>query len=336
MRALVTGATGFVGSHLLDALVEAGTELTALVRTPRAATGLLARGIRLVEGDLDDPGTLRSAAAGQDVIYHCAGVIAARSSAEFMQVNRDGTARLVEAAADVSRARVIFVSSLAGVGPCARGGRRQGDEPPEPVSAYGRSKLAGEQAVRAGPLPWTIVRPPAVYGPRDTAFLRTFRMLGYGVGAVFGDGAQELSLVYAGDLARALAAVGRCDTAAGRVFYPCHPEVVTSTALIESIALAMRATRADGGGVGRGAARVRVVKVSRWLAAGVLGVTAAAARLRGSATILNPDKAVELFAPAWTADPDPLTAATGWRAEHDLTSGLAKTAAWYREAGWLP
>ena len=139
-------------------------------------------------------------------------------------------------------------------------------------------------------------------------------------------------MVYAGDLARALAAVGRCGAAAGRVFYPCHPEVVTSTALIESIALAMQATRA---GVGRRAARVRVVKVSRWLASGVLGVTAAAARLRGSATILNPDKAVELFAPAWTADPDPLTAATGWRAEHNLASGLAKTAAWYREAGWL-
>jgi len=322
MNALVTGGTGFVGRHLIDALLRRGDSVTALVRSPSKARDLADRGVRLVPGTLDDTDAIRSASADQGVIFHVAGRIAARTEAEFLAVNRDGAARVVAAAAEVSRARIILVSSLAAGGPAARGERLRGDEPPSPVSAYGRSKLAGEMAVRTGPLPWTIVRPPAVYGPGDREVLTVFRAARLGVTPVFGDGQQQLSLVYGPDLAEALVAAGISDRAVGRVFYACHPEVLTSEALVRGIGQAM----------GRA---VRIVTLPRWIATGALTLTSGAARLAGRATILTPDKANEFFAPAWTCDPEPLTAATGWRAAHDLAMGAAETASWYRAAGWL-
>jgi nucleoside-diphosphate-sugar epimerase len=322
VKALVTGGTGFVGGHLIDALLRAGDTVTVLVRSPAKAAGLAERGVRIVAGELGDADAMRAAARGQEVVYHAAGLIAARGEAEFLAVNRDGTARLLAAAAEGSAARFVLVSSLAAAGPVARGERRRGDEPPNPVTAYGRSKLAGEQVVRGGTLPWTIVRPPAVYGPRDAEFLRVFKAVRLGVLPLFGDGGQELSLVFAPDLGEAVAALGRSSAAAGGIFYPCHPEVQRSAALAQAIA----------GALGR---RVSVLGLPRWAAAGALGITSAVARLRGRTTLLTPDKANEFFAPAWTADPAPLSTATGWTAKHDLAAGLDATAAWYRAAGWL-
>jgi len=322
MRALVTGGTGFIGSHIIEALLGAGDQVTVLFRTPRKAAGLEERGVRLVPGDLSNVEALRTAARDQDVIYHLGGLVAAHTEKGFFAVNRDGTARVLAAAAQVSRARVVFISSLAAAGPSPRGGRRHGDERAEPVSGYGRSKLAGEEVVRAGTLPWTIIRPPGVYGPRDPEFLRVFKAVRYPVIPVFGDGGQELSLVYVVDLARALVAVGRSEAAIGGIFYPCHPEVVTSAGFANTVA----------GAMGR---RIRLVSLPRWFAGVLFGITATAARLTGGTTLLTPDKANELFAAAWTADPEPLTAATGWRAEYDLLRGTRATAEWYRSAGWL-
>jgi nucleoside-diphosphate-sugar epimerase len=322
MNALVTGATGFVGRHLVDALVQAGDTVTALVRSPEKAKRLGGRGVRLAPGHLGSMEALRSAVHGQDVIYHVAGLVAARNEAGFLAVNRDGTLRLLEAAADAGRPRFVLVSSLAAGGPVPRGTRRSGDEEAAPVTAYGRSKLAGERALRRAGLPWVILRPPAVYGPFDTEMLRVFRAVRLGLVPVFGDGSQELSLVYGPDLGRALAAAGRSQAAEGKILYPCHPEVVTTASLVRTVADAMARTP-------------RLVPLPRWLARSALGVTGTLARLTGRSTVLTPDKAKEFFAPAWTCDPTPLTAITGWQAEFDLARGAAATAAWYRKRGLL-
>ncbi len=322
MNALVTGATGFVGRHLIDALTACGDAVTALVRSPTKAAGLTERGVRIAAGDLGSTEALRAAVRGQDVVYHVAGLIAARNEAEFLSVNRDGTARLVAAAAEEGRPRIVLVSSLAAAGPSERGTPLSGSEPPRPVTAYGRSKLAGEAALRAGPLPWTIVRPPAVYGPHDTEMLRVFRAAKLGVVPVFGDGTQELSLVYGPDLGRALAAAGRTNATTGRVFYACHPEVLTSASVVRTVGRSMGRT-------------VRLIRLPRWAARNALGITGALARLAGRATLLTPDKANEFFAPAWTCDPTRLTASTGWHPEFDLATGAAATVAWYRASGVL-
>lgn len=322
MKALLTGATGFVGGHLVAALLRRGDTITALVRSPAKAEPLERQGIRLVTGDLDSPDALRRAAQGQDVVYHVAGLVAARDEAEFLRVNRDGTRKLLDAAAGAGVGRFVLVSSLAAAGPSGPGAPLSGEEPPRPVTAYGRSKLAGEEVVRGGPLPWTILRPPAVYGPGDRELLRVFRIARLGVAPVFGGGTQLLSMVYGPDLGEALAAAGHSTQAAGRIYYPCHPEIVTSGDLVRTIGRAMDKS-------------VTLLPLPGGLARGILTLTGTAAKLAGRATLLTADKANEFLEPAWTADPAALSADTGWTATHDLATGVQETLHWYRTAGWL-
>ena len=153
MKALVTGATGFVGSHLVEALRRRGDEVTALARSAAKAAALAPLGVRVVPGDLHDRAALQRAVEGQDVIYHVAGVVAARSEAEFMAANRDGTRNVIEAAERAGIARLVLVSSMAAAGPTIKGRPLRGDERPRPVTAYGRSKLAAE-AARHAPAGW--------------------------------------------------------------------------------------------------------------------------------------------------------------------------------------
>jgi nucleoside-diphosphate-sugar epimerase len=322
MRALVTGATGFVGSHLVEALQRSSIEVTAFARSASKAADLVRRGVRVVNGDLDDVAGLDRAVRDQDVVYHVAGMIAARDEAEFLRCNRDGTRNLLTATAREGRSRFVLVSSLAAAGPAQLGTPLRGTEPPHPVTAYGRSKLAAEQVVRSSSLPWSIVRPPIVYGPRDREVLKVFRLARLGLAPVFGDGAQELSAVHAADLAQALLAVAQSPGSIGRTYHACHPQVFTSADLAEAVAASM----------GRSVVRLRVPHA---IGRALLAITERSARLTGRVTILTSDKANEFFQPAWTGDPAPLMRDTGWRARYDLSSGLADTYQWYREAGWL-
>ena len=322
MRALVTGATGFIGSHLVEALLNASIEVTALARSASKAAALAQRGVRVISGDLHDAAGLERAVRDQDVVYHVAGVVAARDEAEFIHANRDGTRNLLTAAELQGRSRFVLVSSLAAAGPAPRGAPLLGTEPPRPVTAYGRSKLAAEQIVRRSSLPWSIVRPPIVYGPRDREVLKVFRLARLGLAPVFGDGSQELSAVHAADLAQALVAVTNTPTTSGGTYHACHPQVFTSGELGQAVGAAM----------GRSVVRLRVP-----LGAGraLLAITETLARLTRQVTILTTDKANEFFQTAWTGDPSPLTRDSGWHARHDLASGLADTYQWYRKAGWL-
>ena len=322
MKALVTGATGFVGSHLVEALRRNRVEVTALARSPEKAAALVAAGVRVVAADLHNTEALARAVDGQNMVFHVAGVVSARNEAEFLSANRDGTRNIVAAAAAGGGPRFVLVSSLAAGGPAPRGLPLDGSEPPRPVTAYGRSKLAGEQAVRDSTLPWVIVRPPIVYGPRDREVLKLFRIARLGVAPVFGDGAQELSAVHAADLANALIAAAQSDRARGRTYAACHPEVFTSTEFV----------RAVGSSMGRSVGALRIpAPIGRVL----LALTETTAKIAGQPTILTTDKANEFFQPAWTGDSRPLSRDTGWIASYDLQHGLAHTYQWYRRAGWL-
>jgi dihydroflavonol-4-reductase len=320
MRALVTGATGFVGSHLVDALQRHGATITALARSPDKAASLTSRGVRVVAGHLHDENALLQAAKDQDVVYHVAGVVAARNEAEFLRANRDGTRNVVAATELAGTQRLVLVSSLAAGGPSLRGLALNGSEPPRPVTAYGRSKLASEEIVRSSRLQWSIVRPPMVYGPRDREVFKVFRLVRYGIAPVFGDGTQELSAVHVADLANALVLASAAPS--GKTYVACHPQVFTSAEFARVIGRAMERS-------------VRTLSVPPLLGRVLLSVTEATARLTGQTTILTADKANEFFQAAWTGDPTPLISDTGWQPGYDLQTGMADTYSWYRKAGWL-
>ncbi len=322
MKAFVTGGTGFVGAHLVQALRARGDQVTCLVRNAAKAQALGWTDVRLVRGDLDDAAALRDGCAGAEVIYHVAGRISARDLDEFMRANRDGTANVLEAAAHGPPRRFVLVSSLAAAGPTVPGQPIDETRPPSPVTPYGQSKLAAELLVRAMAGSWTIVRPPTVYGEWDREVLKVFKLARTGLAPVFGDGSQELSVIYAGDLAAALVAAATAPATARRLYYAAHPDMTTSRELV----------RAIGRAVGR---QPRIVPLPGPLARALLWTIGSIAHLAGRATLLSGDKAAEFLAPAWTCRPDALARDAGWRAETDLETGLRRTAAWYRKEGWL-
>ena len=324
MRFFLTGATGFVGGHIVDQLLAAGHGVTALVRSPARAAGLAERGVRLLRGDLHDRGALAEGAGEADVVLHVAALTGAVDEAEFLAANREGTANVVAASAQApARPRVVYVSSMAAGGPARRGVPKRDASDDRPVTMYGRSKLAGEEVLRASGHPAVILRPPTVYGPRDRDNLLTvFKAARTGFAPVFGTGAMELSAIYVEDLAAATIAAATAAEVEGGTFYVNHPEVVTSAELVRSIGRTM----------GR---EVRLIGIPEPVARGLLTVTGGVAGLLGRKTILRADKANEFYQEAWTGDPALFTTRTGWRAAVGLTEGLARTWTFYREAGWL-
>lgn len=322
MNVFVTGGTGFVGAHLVRALQARGDRVTCLVRRPELAERLGWHDVRLVRGDLDDASALREGCDGAALVFHVAGKIVARNAIEFMATNRDGTANVLEAAQEHGVARFVLVSSLAAAGPTTPGHPIDESRHPAPVTDYGRSKLAAEVLVRAMPFPWTIVRPPVVYGEWDRGTLKIFQLARGPIAPVLGDGSQELSVIHAEDLARALIAAGTSPAAEGRVYFASHAVTTTSRGLM------LACGRAQG-------SKPRIIPIPSGLARGVLWTVGSLAHLAGRATFLSADKANEYLAPAWTCRADALTRDTGWRTEIDLEPGLARTAAWYREMKWL-
>lgn len=322
MRAALTGGTGFLGSHLAELLRGRGDEVVCLVRSRERGRRLEALGCRLVPGDLEDAAALSRLVSGAEVVFHLAGLVAARSERELLRVNRDGAGRVARAAREARVRRLVHISSLSVTGPSAPGRTPDETSGPGPVSAYGRSKRAGEEAVTAVGGPVTLIRPPPVYGPRDRELLRVFRLARLGFVPLLGSGRQQLSLIHARDLARALVAASGSATAEGRTYHAAHPDVVTQAELVAAIA----------GAVGR---RPHTLVLPPAVVRGALGLTGAVARLAGRSTLLTRDKARELLAPAWTCSSTALRRDTGWEARVGLEAGLAETARAYREDGWL-
>jgi nucleoside-diphosphate-sugar epimerase len=319
----VTGGTGFVGRHLVRALVERGDEVAALVRSPARARDLGALVCRLVEGGLEDEAARATLLSGAEIVYHVAGLVAAPSLAEFRRVNRDAAALLARDAAAAGVPRFLLVSSLAVTGPAPRGRSLDESSGPGPVTQYGQSKQEGEAAVRASGVPLTVVRPPAVYGPGDRAFLVLFRLVArHGVFPLLGDGRQELSLVFAPDLARALVAAARSPATLGGTYHAAHPEVVTQRKLGEAL----------GRALGRS---VRFLRLPGPLLLALLRAGRALGRAAGLGRLPAPDKAHELLAPAWRASSEALERDAGWTAEVPVERGLALTARAYRELSWI-
>src|SRR2546427_10486086 len=168
----------------------------------------------------------------------------------------------------------------------------------------------------------SIVLPPTLYGEWDREVLKVFKLARTGLAPVFGDGSQELSVIYAGDLAAALVAAATSPATTNRVYYAAHPVVTTSRELV----------RAIGRALGR---ELRIVPLPGVLARGLLWTIGTIAHLAGRAALLSGDRAADFLAPAWTCRPDALTRDTGWRAVTDLETGLRRTAVWYRREGWL-
>ena len=200
MKALVTGATGFVGSHLVDKLIEKNYEVYCLKRKTSSTKWLDGKNVKYVEGDLFSNDALESCIKDMDYVFHVAGVVKAKNKEGFYHGNSDSTKNLLEIAYKVNPGlkKFIFVSSLAACGPAKTDKPVDESTVPDPITTYGLSKLKAEEEVfkYRDKFPISIVRPPAVFGPRDTEILIYFKTFSKGLNSVIGFDAKYLSLVY--------------------------------------------------------------------------------------------------------------------------------------------
>ena len=326
MRALVTGGQGFVGSHLCARLVAQGHRVRVLARPSSDLRNLDGIDVEVVRGDVTEPSSLPSAVAGSDVIFHVAGALKGLRERDLFRVNADGTRNLLAAAASAEPrpSRFVYVSSLAAAGPSS-GGRapRTEEMPPRPLTWYGSSKLAGEDAVRSvAGVDWTIVRPPIVFGPRERDVLGYFRFARRGFLPVVGFSDRYYSLVYVENLADGLLRAAEAPAAVGQVYFLSGPEVVSWVELGQLIASAL-------GVAGR------PLRLPEFAAATAGRIADLFARARGRPDIFSSQKVIEMLAPAWVCSADKAARDFAWRASTPLSDALATTARWYREHGWL-
>lgn len=298
----ITGGTGFVGQALIDRAEQAGIAVRALARRPQTARA----GVEWIAGDLADHAALARLVDGAEAVVHVAGVVNTSDPAEFERGNVAGTLAVVEAALGAGVPRFVHVSSLSAREPS--------------LSVYGGSKARAEQVVRASPLDWTIVRPPAVYGPRDRDLFELFRSAKWGV--VPTPAAGRTSMIHVDDLARLLLALlpGGEDVTA-RVFEPDDGRLGGWSH--RDLALAI------GAALGR---RPRVLGLSKrtmeWAAK-------ADGMMRGARAKLTLDRVGYMTHPDWVVSAGADVPPAVWQPAIDTHEGLKATAQWYREQGWL-
>lgn len=300
----VTGATGFVGPHLVAALARRGWRLRLLVRRWSPLPSLSGVDAELILGDLSSEAALRQLVDGADAVVHAAGLIKAKADRDFLPVNRDSAALLSALAPD---AHLVLLSSLAARAP--------------QLSAYGASKRAGEAVVASRSGPWTIVRAPAVYGPGDRETLAYFRAIKSGIAPQPRVPEAHLALIHVVDLAEALAlTVERPPPNATYEIDDGRTYTYGDMAAAAGEALGRRPWRLP---VPRGV----MACIARW--------NELRQSLGAGAQILTRGKVNEIFHPDWSVADRRLAAAIGFEARYDLTSGFRDTILWYRAKHWL-
>lgn len=317
--ALVTGASGFVGGHLVEALVASGYRVRCLVRPQSDRRWLDGVGVGYAVGTVDDVAAMRHALDGVDVVFHLAALTTAPRESDYDRVNHGGVVRLVEAIAG-RPARIVFCSSLAAGGPAREGRPLTESDPPAPIGPYGESKARAEQVVLAAGMRGVVVRPPAVYGPRERDILSAFRLAARGFAIRTGPRGQRLAMVHVADLVRGLIAAGQSATASG-VYY-----VNGDNHLWEEIVTAM------GVAVGRPS---RVIPLPAPVLRGAAHAARAWARLSRTKALLTPERARDLVQTAWICDDSRARRDLGYAPRITLADGMRSTAEWYRSAGWL-
>jgi dihydroflavonol-4-reductase len=322
MKALVTGAGGFLGTALVRVLGSQGHAVRALLRPGGSGGGIAGPGVEVVRGDVMDAASLPAAVAGCDVVFHLAGARRGTRREDFLAVNAEGTRRLLEACRERAPGlrRFVLAGSLAAAGPSATG--RREEEPLAPAEWYGESKAEAERIALAwrDRLPVTVARPPRITGPGDRENLFFFRLARRGVVVGVTGAPRPLSFVDVEDCARGLLLLAERPEALGEVFFLAHPD---RTDLEE---LQREAGRALG-------VEPRTVRIPPAVLRAAGAAADGASRLLGRRLPLSRKMVGQLLAPGWTCDASKAARLLGFRATVGLVESLAQSARWYEGQG---
>jgi nucleoside-diphosphate-sugar epimerase len=320
---LLTGATGFLGGHVAKALAREAWRVRAIARDLGRAQRLAADGVEIRPGDLSRTADLESASLGCDAIVHVAGLVKARTLADYREVNLRGTENLLRAASkSAPGALFLLISSQAAAGPARDGRPVRENDPARPVSWYGLSKREGEEAVaRMWPGAWIVLRPAVIYGPEDRGLLVLFRAASRGFLPLPG-GRRRIQLIEAGDAALAIARAASRRDLSGRTGFLADPAPIAMADFCRALArlpprrpLVIPIPDVS-------------VRVAGWL-------ETIAETLTRRSLPFNADKAREILAGDWLCDPLPMRADLQLPAPTPLEDGLRKTWKSYVDSGWL-
>jgi len=323
----ITGGTGFIGSHLVDRMLKQGHEVRVLVRSSSNLRWLEGKPVQRIQGDVRDAASLEALLSGVDVVYHIAGVVKSRDMAGYVQGNVTATKNMLEAAhrhAPQLR-RFLYVSSQTAAGPShdLEHPVREQDEA-RPITTYGRSKWEAEQVVHTwrDRLPWTIVRPPAVYGPRDTEIFIYFQAVARRLNSLIGFDDKRLSLIHSDDLVRGIILAAESDRSVGETYFISSEEFYSWP----------QVGRITASVLGR---RCMTVRLPHVLVYTVAAVAQGIAAMQGKAATLNIEKARDITRRYWTCEVSKAQQELGYRQHMSIEDGIRNTVEWYRAEGWL-
>lgn len=321
MKALVTGAAGFLGRQLVEQLQARGAQVRALVRgEARFEQGP----IEVLRGDATDRAVLLQAVRGCTHVFHLAGVRRAIRREEFLRVNAHSTRLLLEACLEAAPdlARFVLAGSLSAAGPSTSGKREEDGF--DPQEWYGESKAEAERIAfaYADRLPITVARPPRIMGPGDRENLFFFRIVRGGWLVAFSGPARPLSFIDVADCARGFLVLAEHPAAVGQAFFLASPARTDVEGLQREVARALQASP-------------RVVRLRPWMLRAAASVADLVTATTGRRLPLNRKLAAQVLAPGWTCDPSKAQRLLGFEAKVPLADSIDRAARWYQQQGWL-
>ncbi|UCC38974.1 MAG: NAD-dependent epimerase/dehydratase family protein [Candidatus Aminicenantes bacterium] len=326
MKVLVTGGTGFIGSRLVERLVQQGHEVRLVAKDRLNSVFLESLGIELVLGDLNDGMNLDAMVEDAECIYHLAGMVRARFNRDYYEGNYLATKNFLKVCARSSKnlKRFVFVSSLAAAGPSRNGKLLTEDAPCRPVSHYGRSKMLAEEEVLRyrDKLPVTIVRPSAVYGPRDREMYQYILLVKKHLQPLVGFGTKWLNLIYVDDLAEGLLLAGEHPNAEDETFFIASEAPYATAEMGNAIAAILDL-------------RPIPIHIPHFVVFSVGAIGEGIAKLTGKPIFFTIQKARESVQPGWICSVQKAKSRLGFSQRVSLLEGMRRTYRWYEESGWL-
>ncbi len=322
-KVLVTGASGFVGHHLVDDLISEGFEVRCLVRKTSKTSHLQGK-VELVYGEVTIPESLEEAVKNVKYIIHMAAVVKALKKEDYYKVNTQGTINLFTKMLQHSKTieRFVYISSQAASKPSDVPINE--DEPSSPVTNYGKSKLKSEEFLRKyiHDIPITIIRPSAVYGPEDKEFLPVYKMIKNGFEPILKDGKNKVSMVYVKDLSKSIIQAMKSPNTIGKTYFSAYPEPISIIDFYKEIEKALNK---------KFVLRIPIpVSIFYTFAA----INTVISKVTGKPSMFNFDKVNELKN-SWVCSSEKLIKDTGFKYSYDIKTGIKETINWYLERGML-
>ncbi len=323
MKIAITGANGFVGSNLIKQFKAAGHEVTALIRA-NASVSLLPPDINITYIDYHNPEVLQEILAKQQVLIHNAGKTKALNHQDMLAANLGTTEKLISAINKLEKPlHFIYISSQAASRPCRHRYPVNEEDPPEPLTSYGKSKLAAEKAIRNNCLqPWTIVRPCSIYGCGDKDFLTLFRMAKKGFSFQIGHQDRQLNMIHVEELAAFLLLCIGNRASCNQVFFATDGRVYHQSEVVTAIAQAL-------------GKNLKRLVIPEFVARLVFRAGDLYGRVLHKEVVINKEKMKEIMAENWLADISKARRMLNWDPAPDLNVRMKETAACYADMGWL-